>query len=191
MTAGHCVYNPRLGGWCISILVIPGQNESDSEDIDSQPFGTVWGRQAWTSTDYMKTLSDDEDWGLIELNEMKGLECGYIGITACEDLPSLVYDTHVTVTGYPNPEGAVFGYNAQYLETGPIRGVTSKRFFYDIDTEKGQSGSPIYYYDYRWNIVGIHTRGWDKNDSGLDKQWNSGVKINRDRYEFFITKRTE
>lgn len=161
------------------------------EDIDSQPFGVVRGRQAWTSPDYVSTLSSDEDWGLIELQEMKGLECGYIGITACEDLPSLGYDTQVIVTGYPNPKGEVYGHDVQYLEKGPIRGVTSKRLFYDIDTEKGQSGSPIYYYDYRWNIVGIHVRGWHKDSSGLDQKWNSGVKITRERYEFFITKRTE
>lgn len=190
LTAGHCVYDPELGGWATTIELYPGQNDSESDDIKSEPFGSVYGRQAWTSIEYMNTLSDNEDWGLIELSEMKGLECGYIGITSCEDLPDLT-GKDVYVTGYPNPTRSPIKGFIQYCGIGPVKGTTSKKIFYDVDTEEGQSGSPVYYWDYRWNVIGIHTKGYTKTSTGLDKDWNSCVKITRDRYEFFVSKRTE
>ncbi len=111
LTAGHCVYDPELGGWATTIELYPGQNDSE----------------------------------------------GFI----------------------------------QYCGIGPVKGTTSKKIFYDVDTEEGQSGSPVYYWDYRWNVIGIHTKGYTKTSTGLDKDWNSCVKITRDRYEFFVSKRTE
>jgi V8-like Glu-specific endopeptidase len=76
-------------------------------------------------------------------------------------------DSTPTLSGYPDglPEGL------QFLEANRITELTSRRVFYTMNTEQGQSGSPVFFQDGNENIAcAIHNFG--------DESLNSGVRIN-------------
>ena len=77
-----------------------------------------------------------------------------------------------TLSGYPNdkPQGT------QWFETDRIDHVTQHHVFYTLNTEGGQSGSPVFFRDGDENIAcAIHYWG--------DTSFNSGVRINADVLE--------
>ena len=108
------------------------------------------------------------DYGYIVFPNNLGNVTGWIAIGSRAN--SVLNNMTVNVTGYSDG----FFYDGE----GEITSVTATRIRYDTDTQDGQSGAPVYYYDssYGYEVaVGIHTHG----PSGLVRK-NSGWRITAD-----------
>jgi V8-like Glu-specific endopeptidase len=160
-TAGHCVfYN---GEWAKSITVIPGAN--------LEGHSTRWGKVTATmfrSVEGWVTDGNPEyDYGAIILpddtlhNRLRGT-MGYE-----EYRPELAID--VELSGYPISKS-----QKQYRAKGKIERIESNRLYYQIDTEGGQSGSPLFVRkDGNCIVVGIH-RG-----ANATQTENYAIRINK------------
>ena len=150
MTAGHCVYLHNEGGWAQSITVMPGRNGS------SLPYGSSTATSFRSVTGWTGGPNPDYDYGCIILpqNNRLGARTGSFGFAYMGD--SSLRSKYVNLSGYPGDKPA----GTQWYHHRRVKGVSSRRFTYDIDTAGGQSGSPVWYI--RNNVryaVGIHTYG--------------------------------
>jgi V8-like Glu-specific endopeptidase len=176
VTAGHCLFvfkrNRPVHGMIRSVRVMParrgeldeqhslfGWAEVEREDLVVHP--------GWEQGDL------DFDYGAIKLREpLPGLaniddkfSYGHFGDQSLQQ-------SAPTLSGYPDgvPEGT------QWFEINRIMQVTSRRVFYTINTEQGQSGSPVFFRNGNENIAcAIHNFG--------DESLNSGVRINAEVVE--------
>lgn len=160
ITAGHCVYMHDYGGWAKQITVRPGRNGSNPSS--DAPFGSAVSSRFHSVKGWTQNKKRSHDYGAIILpkDAAFGKSLGYFGY-ANYSLFSLL-GRKVNLSGYPagsnNPENKPFGY--QWWHARVIKFVTSRRLIYNIDTQGGQSGSPV------WRLingkryaVGIHTNG--------------------------------
>ena len=135
-TAGHVVFIYRPGttlhGWVRSIQVMPGRNSS------TLPYGSV------TSTDFRSvtgwTGSGDEnyDYGAIRIPTELGNTVGWFGFGVYADSDLLA--TTANVAGYPGDKPA----GTQWYHWRQVASVNSRKVYYTIDTDPGQSGSSVY-----------------------------------------------
>jgi len=148
-TAGHCIYNPALGGWPERIFAIPGKSTA------GYPFG-ICDVVAIGSTDgFVEDNDSDYDYGALRLEN----NCSQVGnSTGWLDLdPPASQDddppTPVTVTGYKSP------YKTMSSGTADVEFSTQRQFDYDVETESGVSGAPVYVpgCDGYYCLVGLHS----------------------------------
>jgi glutamyl endopeptidase len=135
LTAAHVVYDPSLGGWPDSITFIPGRNGN------AEPFGqaTVIDQaapQAWISSG-----DETSDMAVLVLDRSVGEQTGFFQIA--EPDASFFNGLSLMSAGYP----ADLDNNFQYSAPGPSLGTDGNFLLEQIDTEAGQSGSPIWYED--------------------------------------------
>ncbi len=176
-TAGHCVYDyysesgHAAHGLVSSIRVIPGKNGS------SEPFGYAYASQVVYETTWASAGNTAEDWGLIKLNSTIGNSCGYMGF-AYSDSYSGWPGKYVTVTGYASPSSRNW---TQWTHREVVRTATDLYMTYAVDTEGGQSGSPVIE-DGTGYAIAIH-RGGDGTG------YNMGVNITKSRFNTFLSYR--
>lgn len=86
------------------------------------------------------------------------------------------------VMGYANP---ATHYRLQRSGSGFLKDEPGNRYYYDIDIEPGQSGSPIFFDNGREGLIvtGINTDGAGINYSPYPKL-NSGLKLRYEIHEF-------
>jgi len=169
-TAGHCVYDYGGAGWSDSWIIVPAYDEGD------EPYGSKYGTQQWTITNYVDTGDWNYDWGMIEV---EAFSTGYMG-KRVEDASWYVGKTFNTA-GYPADGG--YPGDEMWYDWGSCSSATDYRINVDFDfTPKegdgkgtcygGQSGSPIWYYvdPDRW-IVAVLTHS-DCSGKKLE-QWLS------------------
>lgn len=172
LTAGHCIYDSEHGGWATKVTIWPGKKGFGAWN---NPYGTAQASQMHISTSFMNNGTATEDWGLLELNREIGNNCGWRGIAYSEDYSGFL-NQNVTLAGYPSTHRYY-----QYQATGAVKITSSSKLYYDIDTEPGQSGSPIW--DSAGYCIGIHVHG---TYTGM--QWNSCTNITKSKFEFFTSK---
>ena len=146
-TAGHCVYCHERGGWMTSIIVVPGQSGF------SKPYRSYTATELLTTRGWRDENSRRYDMGAIKLAS---------DVNHSDFLVPTLSDTDtVTVCGYPGDRDAG---KFQYKMHDTVR-KEGGRFFYNIDTFGGQSGSPLL----RSSSIsmGIHNYGGCEN-SGSD-----------------------
>lgn len=73
VTAGHCVYSAKDGGWAEWVKIYPGRNGSSS------PFGSYYATVLHTDVKYINSKDHNFDWGLLEFNTDIGETTGYFG----------------------------------------------------------------------------------------------------------------
>jgi glutamyl endopeptidase len=177
ITAGHCVYDTSLNEWATSIKVYPGRNGA------SAPYGVTTSHHLYSVTGWTVNESSNYDYGAIMTNDTKGNTVGWFGYRWQS---SNSFPGNFTVSGYPGDKPA----GQQWKMSGPITNVGAFRFWYNIDTFGGQSGSPFFqwwtgsgctsscYYG-----VGIHTYG----TSVAPNFGNSATRIRQAVYNNFQT----
>jgi len=81
----------------------------------------------------------------------------------------------IQIAGYPYDKGYQLLY-ADGLQTGK----DPQTIIHDVDTERGQSGAPIYHYHPTtgYTVFGIHTDGFGTDGSGLAAELGFGAKRN-------------
>lgn len=163
ITAGHCVFHNTYGGWAEKIIVIPGR------DGDEEPFGSYTSSTFHSVSEWVNCGDENNDIGAIILDEDIGSTLGHFSFGAYDD--NFLKSQLINISGYP---GSAYG-EEQMHHANRINDVTTYKLYYDVDTEGGQSGSPIWIYtDTNADpvVVGVHSNG-----AGLSYNANSGVRI--------------
>ncbi len=158
-TAGHCLYE-KADGRATRVLVIPGNNASESP-----PFGSCLGATAYSVKGWMDSEDDLYDYGAIKLNCDIGNAVGWFGMRSTS---KSLTGTKVTVTGYPadkKPDGSM------WTASGRIARSETRQLMYTIPTGPGQSGSPVYTSAYY--ALAIHAYGVTPSHPRL----NAGTRI--------------
>ena len=168
MTAGHCVYMHRQGGWPRSIRVIPGAN---GPSPGNWPFGSAIATRFATVRGWIRRRSPDHDYGVVQLrSKTLGRKVGWLGFAALSWWTLI--KLRINNSGYPADKGRNPGpRKSQWWNFNRIVWVTARRIFYLIDTFGGQSGSPVWRYIKKKGSrhqVAIHAYGGS---------WNSGTRI--------------
>jgi len=151
ITSGHCVF--IQGNWAKSILVIPGDNGSE----DRRPFGAQISHRFQSVDGWTKMNLRDFDYGAIILPD----DTLYQKVGAFFE-PKVISDV-LEVFNY--------GYTGEYTKpyeqwgrSGVLKQVSMHRLYYNIDTESGESGSPILVKEGdQFKVVGIHSYGFCPN----------------------------
>ncbi|MGK0577953.1 trypsin-like serine peptidase [Macrococcus capreoli] len=119
----------------------------------------------------------DSDIGMIKLDKPIGEITGTMGIT------HLIYPNQsIETAGYPQ----FLKNNTMYYSKGNVKSSTPVKFYHDLDTWSGQSGSPI------WGsgnlLIGLHTAGVneEKQENPLDNQYNKAVRITERNYDYIL-----
>lgn len=162
ITAAHCIYSEQYG-MATGIAVYPGRNGS------TLPFGSCRATECIMSEAWCESFLDADDVAIVKLNRPVGAQCGYFDF---ERRGGSVGDD-ITISGY-------IAYLNDYKPltmSGRLNAVTLERLYYLIDTDSGQSGSPIYLTGTN-TVIGTHTGG--------NMVSNVGVRIDNRLYEAMI-----
>ncbi|HET9637747.1 MAG TPA: trypsin-like peptidase domain-containing protein [Allosphingosinicella sp.] len=170
MTCGHCVFHPAMNGWAEAIEIDPGLSE------DLAPFGTVSSTRFSAARQWTRDGDKAFDVGAIHLAEPLGDQLGWFAVEAASD-PRALVGRRATISGYPLFDGV---YSRQMRHDDTIAGVADGRLFYPIDTDEGQSGSPIWLGDgdvAEPVVIGIHAYEKQQTPPRLGVEANSGTPI--------------
>jgi V8-like Glu-specific endopeptidase len=169
LTAGHCLYNSRVGGWAESIIFTPGQ------DGKRFPFGRAEVTHLITVKGWIEERSREWDFGILVLDRAIGNQTDWCGILSGSD--NYLRDlSSINVTGYPGSvqtkgyEERINGTQMWTME-GVVEKVTAETFSYKLDTSGGQSGSGVWTKlenPYGYYCTGIHTYGYRKREEILN-----------------------
>lgn len=174
LTAGHAIYDHGRGRYADSVFVMPGRRGDRA--IAKQEVGR-------------NSLHVFEKW---MNSERCGLDIGWIdlpvpfpavtGQLACTPLPDTTFrsrNVKVSVGGYPIDSASG---DRQYFSDGAVVRASASMLFYRADTERGQSGSPVWVHDGDLGLryaVAIHAYGYD--DAGRsctgDEVANAGSRL--------------
>lgn len=159
LTAGHNLYSKVSGKSATKVWVLPARSG------DAVPFGYEVSANVAVHPLWRNNGDREYDIGVIWLDNDIGNKLGWFGISALTDVQ--LRKLLVNNSGYPadKPLGT------QWFNAGRILEAKPNLITYGLDTESGQSGSPIFLYssDRQRIVVAIHAYG----DSGD----NIGVRI--------------
>lgn len=159
ITAGHCVFMHRHGGWVRSINIMPGALDSRSifRSFSATTFRTVNG--------WMDDENEACDYGAIFLSEDTYLE--EYGVLRFAEIIGYGLENHVVnLAGYPGDKPT----DTLWWDSRTVSRVDTTHIYYEIDTTGGQSGAPVWLVDNEdFFVVGMHTLG--------NLKANSAVKI--------------
>lgn len=134
VTCGHVAADPSLGT-PTSIYFIPGQTST------AQPFGQIKVTQVIPSAQWQAYQDDGYDIAILVLDQPIGDQTGYFKIAV---QPDAFFDSQpIEDAGYPTDKGGM----DMYTVSGVSSGMQGNVMFHDLDTEPGQSGSPVWYGD--------------------------------------------
>jgi V8-like Glu-specific endopeptidase len=184
LTAGHCVYSHSHGGWASYIKILPGL------DHDYMPYNYAWATLLRSYTGWTVNGDHRYDWAMITLDRNVGDYTGwmgrmtagsghsvYTGILNTAGYPCNTY--HATKCPYPKTPTNSMWWDADYGRT-----ANENNHWYYMDTQAGQSGSPVWVYytnpEERY-ILTIHAYGDDGSSS------NHGTRLNNDKFDRIIT----
>eukprot|EP00035_Acanthoeca_spectabilis_P022782 m.445734 g.445734 ORF g.445734 m.445734 type:complete len:345 (+) comp19271_c0_seq1:74-1108(+) len=175
LTAGHCIYSHRNGGWATRVEFIPAMR------FASRPFGSSLATRlvsvaGWTDRNPPLRAHDI---GMLILDQNIGDVCGHFGVVTTEN-NSLLLGRRVNVTGYP---GDLDRGRVMYTMADAIKRVQADELNYFIDTFGGQSGSGVWSH---WSghpgfhVCGVHVRGVGRApDNDNDSTRITRVKFDR------------
>lgn len=164
VTAGHCVYKEDCGGWNKSVTVYPAKYGSTNPYSYAVSTGFICGT-AWKESGTV-----DQDWGVIKINSTFADQCGYLGLR----YQSASYvDEFVSIGGY---DSSYMKYHGNYVTNN----TSSLVYYQKLDTDNGQSGSPVvkYYNSTGYTAIAIHR--------GQKNGVNCGVRLSQWLFNYLI-----
>jgi len=177
-TAGHCVYLADLGGWATSITAYPGRNGLLA------PFGSYDAEHWYAKKKWINREKPKFDFAAINIGTDIATTVGTFGFAYNAD-DTFFQERSITVRGYPGdkPEATL------WTMDGAIAQVNPTRFFYEIDTAGGQSGSPMYG---NWGSE-CDPCGFAIHTYGVGGTWtlNSATRITSSVFNFLNTAITQ
>lgn len=167
ITAGHCVYVHRQGGYVSDIEIFPARNGS------YQPL-TLHPQDLVATAGWRHNKSQESDYGAIILSQGPGY--GYFGFDSFSraDLERIL----PYVVGYPGdkPKGTMWGHGRRLSRVYP------NQIRYAIDTYGGQSGAPVFarFDGDDYVAIGIHNYGGSQGN--LATRINAAVRNDLQRW---------
>ncbi len=132
LTCGHVVYSSETRG-AGSIQFVPGINGR------YEPFGEVKVARVIPCPQWAANESDGYDIAMVVLDSPVGDQTGYFQCSVQPD--SFFAAAPLTTAGYPTDLGTIYPYTV----SGRSYGMEGNVIIHDLDSEPGQSGSPIWY----------------------------------------------
>lgn len=188
LTAAHCVYNAKFGGWARSMRVVPGSFPSLA-GVTQQPFGSASAKRGFVPEAYRaaKTFWAREPYDYAVVRIGAGL-LGAPGVRAFAAMPSPMLGSAITLTGYHGDKcaGSVRctpGSSSYVMHTSkdsirellPTDAARPTLFNHFADSNGGASGSPIVSDgDYANTIFAVHVAGFQDINAA---SWNMGVLL--------------
>ena len=156
LTARHNVVD-ELGDWMNKIYVVPAL-----DDDNKAHYGYGKAIKIYT----FDNLYDDNafDMALLIIDKSLGKNTGWMGMYAYHESQDLTQNKPF-LSGYPSGYYETNG-NKIFSRQGNFKEISAEILKYDIDAQKGDSGSPIWAYhrDLGYVVLGIHvTTGKDVN----------------------------
>lgn len=167
ITAGHNVLSQEGDGWATGgIRVIPGRN-SNIWPFDETSAAAIDALSGWTTD-----RSERFDLGVIKLADTQlGLRTGWFGYTVMSD-QDLQSGVILHNAGYPG-ETRLPG--TQWFDASRASSFSNAFIRYRLDTEPGQSGSPIFYSDFQGQRLVVATHVYGAPNSNLGLRINRGI----------------
>jgi V8-like Glu-specific endopeptidase len=148
ITAGHCVYQRDQRSWAFNIRVHLAVNGTGNELYQVQESHNLHSVQQWTGEG-----QEAYDYGAIILP--KPLDAGFFGLSILPDAD--LQDLLISLLGYPT---TTLDNQSMYGDQGFLHSVEPGQIFYDMESEPGMSGGPIFYTKGGLRYaVGIHNYG--------------------------------
>lgn len=168
LTVAHNVFLRSSGEWANKVIVTPAKNG------ETAPYGSFTGKHFYMFRNYPTAKGverRENDVAIIKLDTPVATEVGYL------PLATDVSETeNLQIAGYPADTESKFGY--MYTAFGPISSMTDKTVTHLVDTERGNSGSPIL--NSSLQVVGLQSSAlYDKvtPTSGIE---NYGRRVTQD-----------
>jgi V8-like Glu-specific endopeptidase len=139
---------------------------------DTRPFGSARGRRFRAVDGWIKEKSPEYDYGVILLEQPLGPALSVFPVAALTD--AQLDGLTANIAGYPSDRDLA---SRMYFHARTIAAVGARLVQYDIDTYRGQSGSPVWVVlpDGRRIAVAVHTNGRYPS-----LEFNSGTRITAD-----------
>lgn len=172
ITCGHCVYSDVFSGWADKIVVTPGSSNRGN------PYGSFESTTFFCS-DLWKIENDIAlDIGAVRLEEPIGNKIGWFRY---DEVHENIEETTASISGYSEYDG---GYNKLLTHDGSIKKFHDGRLFYQMDTDVGQSGSPIWVNETPDNSIptalGVHAYNTEMTPKFLKIEANSATALTRE-----------
>lgn len=193
LTAAHCLYDNKKGQWADACSIYCGLKGDKIA-----PFGEAKAIRLYVPENYIKSNDQRFDFGLIVLDRPLGAETGYMGLRYSADLSEFRAGAEfVSISGYPGDKG----FDRMFTMPGHLGKIEEERFYYDIDTYGGQSGSPVWCSidsqlflvdgfapkrGSEYCIIGIHTHG-----ATIANRVNSGTRLTEAKFKEIIKRMHE
>ncbi len=132
ITAAHIVYDQTLG-YPDSMDFIPARNGTD------KPFGTITVIASSVPQQWIQSGNENFDIGVLTIATAIADETGTLPYGVVSD--STLAGHTLQSAGYPSD---LDNGNSMYSAPGPYLGIEGNMLLEEIDTEPGQSGSPIW-----------------------------------------------
>ncbi|MEM7132649.1 MAG: serine protease [Chloroflexota bacterium] len=174
LTAGHCVYIHKRGGWARSVEVIPGR------DGTKRPFNSCVSKDLHSVRGWTENRERNYDYAAIILPDdcRYGDQLGWLGFANYDD--ATLSRFKINLSGYPGDKPT----GTQWFHSRELKKISKPVLTYEIDTAGGQSGAPVWVLSKGLHFgVGIHTNG---HVSG-----NSAVRINNRVYDNLVQWKNE
>jgi glutamyl endopeptidase len=172
VTAGHCVYMHKHGGWVESIRIRLGVLAGDDGTIVAEAKPAITRNRGFRSVDGWTSDKDPEcDYGAIFLAEPITGTYGHFLYQARSD--SDLSKQLFNIDGYPADKPRY----TQWFNGRQPAEVTARLLEYSFDTYHAESGGPLWDYVSERSagaaqtgnrvVLGIHTRGGDLSNFGV------------------------
>ncbi|MBN3926428.1 trypsin-like serine protease [Nostoc sp. NMS4] len=193
LTAGHCVYDTRYGGWADQIEVmlgsrgniIAGTNRADYEYYSEAKSVYTRSLEGWTQGDQTKSETFQYDLGLVTLDRNIGNFTGWFNYGYDDNLSS---GTLMNVTGYPsdkfdaNSDGKSDNYD-MWTQSGKITSTTELSLrSNELDIIPGNSGGPLWLYKSDTNKPTIYGVASNETTTNNNPLYNEFTRITSTRY---------
>lgn len=154
---------PGATSWHLE--VVPGESPAAP-----QPFGATWAERVERHPRFVDDGVSPWDLAVMKVKPPSGLTAA-----RCIDAHPAPAGTGVVlkIAGYAWNGGSP---GAQFQHAGQVQAREGAAIFYDIDTEGGQSGSPLLLRMSAADVaVGVHTGGQGRGQGALARSLNSGI----------------
>jgi glutamyl endopeptidase len=157
LTAGHNLFSHKLGRAAQRITVVPGRQGNLA------PFNFFRSARFDVHPRWRDFGDEQFDLGVIWLDAAVGEHVGWFGYGSRPDasLDNLIVNT----SGYPADKRI----GSQWFNAGRVSGIEPRVLEYGLDTEAGQSGSPIFAVDSSDErvVLAVHAYGGDAINRGI------------------------
>ncbi len=157
ITAGHNLFSHKFARSATRITVVPGRQ------VDNAPFDFFRSTRFDVHPRWRSSGDEGCDLGVVWLDAAVGEHVGWFGYGSRPD--AQLQDLIVNSAGYPADKRI----GTQWFNAGRVAEIGPRVLQYGLDTEAGQSGSPVFATDSNdeRTVLAVHAYGGDAANRGI------------------------